>query len=190
MNHALSLSSPYQSIFWPKNNSFIKQTLLILSGVVLLALASRISIPFVPVPLTFQSATVVLIGMAYGARLGTSVIAAYLIAGFCGLPVFTDPFSGFAALKGPTLGYLLGFLPAAYLSGYLAQKGFAKNRVKSFIAACLGASIIFIFGVSVLAQMIGWEKAIALGFMPFIISEPVKLLAVSLFIPRLWKPKS
>lgn len=187
MNHLLTLRSPLQSIFWPKDHSLVKQTLLILFGVFILALASQLSIPLLPVPLTFQSATVVLIGMAYGPRYGSYVVGAYLLAGLCGIPVFADFSSGLVQFSGPTMGYLIGFLPAAWLSGYLAQKGFAKNIPSSFLAACMGVSIIFTLGVGVLSQSIGFENAIKFGLLPFVFSEMIKLIAVACLIPRLWK---
>lgn len=189
MNYLLSLNSPVRSIFWPKENIWIKQSLLILAGVIVLAFVSQLSIPLMPVPLTFQSTTVVLIGMAYGARYSVYVVAAYLIAGICGIPVFANFDAGSAKFFGPTLGYLLGFIPGAYLSGYLAQKGWASNVLGSFMTACLGTLVIFLCGVTTLAQMIGWHQAIAFGLMPFLISEPIKLLALSFITPRLWKKK-
>lgn len=187
MNYLSCLPTPVQSIFWTKQTSFIKQFLLILLGVLILAIASQISIPIEPVPLTFQSTTVILIGMTYGARKSVYVVLSYLLAGLFGLPVFTDFSSGMHVFLGPTSGYLLGFLPAAFLSGYLAEKGFGKNNLLSFIAACLGDSIIFGLGVMGLALSIGWEQAVALGLMPFIISELMKLLAMSYLVPSCWK---
>src|SRR5579885_144824 len=189
MNYLFSLSSPMQSIFWPKDNSLVKQALLILAGVLVLAIASQLSIPLKPIPLTFQSATVILIGMAYGPRNGSYVVVAYLLAGLFGIPVFADFSAGLSKLFGPSMGYLFGFLPAAFLSGYLAQKGWARNILSSLAAACLGVSVIFILGVAALAKFIGWESAIELGLMPFIVTEPIKLVAVSLVIPRLWQKK-
>ncbi|RDI43746.1 biotin transporter BioY [Aquicella lusitana] len=185
MNHILSLNSPLQSIFWSKTNTLPKQILLIVAGVMLLALSAHISIPLQPVPLTFQSATVVFVGMAYGARLGAFTLTTYLIAGLIGLPVFADTESHL--VFGPTAGYLIGFLPAAALSGYLAQKGWARTIIRSFIASCLGASVIFLCGVTVLSQFVGLHQAIAFGLMPFIITEPMKLFTTSLIVPKLWK---
>lgn len=187
MNTSLPFSYPMQSIFWPKENTFFKQSLLILLGVTLLAFASQLSIPLLPVPLTFQSATVILIGMAYGARNGAYVIATYLLAGALGLPVFADFSGGMTYFYGPTAGYLIGFLPAAFLSGYLAQHGWGKHVLTSFLAACLGTGIIFLLGVTLLAQSLGWHQAIAFGLLPFLLSEPIKLAAVAYLIPKLWK---
>jgi biotin transport system substrate-specific component len=176
-----------QSIFWSKNDRILKQLCFALMGVFVLAFASQLSIPLKPVPLTFQSVTVILLGMAYGSRLGSYTIALYLLFGLVGFPVFAGFSSGPPVFFGPTCGYLIGFLPAAYISGYLAQKGWAKNILTSFIAACLGVSVIFLLGVSILSQSIGWHHAIMFGLMPFIISESIKLLAISCVIPRLWK---
>jgi biotin transport system substrate-specific component len=163
---------------------------LILAGVFALAFASQLSIPLQPVPLTFQSATVILIGMAYGERYGAYVVSLYLLAGFCGAPVLADYASGPAHFAGPTAGYLFGFLPAAWAGGWLARQGLGRNIVTAFIAALTGAAIIFAAGVTVLTGFIGFKEAITFGLMPFIISEPIKLLAVSAIIPRLWKKSS
>lgn len=176
-----------QSIFWPKQNSILKQTLTIAIGVVLLAIGSQLSIPLFPVPLTFQSATVILIGMALGARQGAAVVASYLLVGALGLPVFADFSAGLDKFFGPTGGYLLGFLPAAYLSGYLAEKGFSKTILGSFVATLCGVSIIFLGGLSYLSLFLGWEKAIAVGLLPFVVSEAVKLFVIALFTPKMWK---
>jgi biotin transport system substrate-specific component len=187
MNYFPSLNSPLQSIFWPKENTLLKQIMLVISGVVLLAISAHIIIPLQPVPLTFQSAAVIFVGMVYGARLGACTLAAYLIAGASGLPVFANIPNETSYFFGHTAGYLIGFLPACAVSGYLAQKGWAKHILSSFIASCLGASIIFFFGIIVLSKFIGWHDAVFLGLMPFIVTEPIKLFVISLVIPRFWK---
>lgn len=187
MNSFLTVRSPLQNVFWQHQNTLLKQFLFILSGAFLLAFASQLSIPLNPVPLTFQSATVILIGMAYGPRYSAYSILTYYMLGISGVPVFADFSFGIYKFFGPTGGYLISFLPAAIISGYLAEKGFAKNPVTSFIAACLGTSIIFSLGVSVLSLFVGWQQAFVLGFMPFIMTECIKLIAVSLLVPRLWK---
>ena len=187
MNYLFSLNTPLHSIFWAKENTWLKQLWLILTGVCVLAFASQLSVPLKPVPLTFQSATVILIGMAYGARRGAYVVAAYLLAGACGMPLFEGFSGGIVQFFGPTGGYLIGFLPAAFLSGYLAEKGFARNMISSFLAACLGVSLIFLSGVTALSLFVGWHQALLLGVAPFVVSEVIKLIAVSAIIPRLWK---
>lgn len=173
------------SIFWPKEQRLFRETILVAMGVFLLALSAQFVIPFKPVPLTFQSACVILLGMTYGKRLSGLTVISYLLLGALGLPLFAHFSSGLNI--GPTTGYLLGFLPAAFLGGWLAEKGFAKNSLRAFLAALLSASIIFIFGISFLANWVGFHQAIILGLMPFIVTEPLKLLAVALIVPRCWK---
>ncbi len=187
MNQTLDITTSLRSIFHTEENSFLRQATLILFGVLVLAVSAQLSVPLKPIPLTFQSTAVILIGMAYGPRNSAAVIVAYLIAGLIGFPIFENFSAGPGKFFGPTLGYLLGFFPAAILSGYLAQKGWAKNVITSFLGACLGVSIIFLCGTSVLAQSIGWYNAVFLGVLPFIVSEPIKLIVVALLIPELWK---
>ena len=187
MLHSTSLPMPLQNILWSKNNTLAKNMALLLFGVVVLAIASQLVVPLTPVPITFQSATVILIGMAFGPRLGTSIVITYLIAGIVGFPVFASFSSGLNPFFGPTSGYLIGFIPAAFISGYLAQWGFARNVARSFLAASVGTSIIFLFGITMLSRFVGWHNAFLLGFMPFVFTETVKLFFVSFLIPKMWK---
>lgn len=164
------------------STSFLKQTLLCSLGIVFLALASHLIIPLQPVPLTFQSAAAIFLGMIMGPRLSGITLIGYLAAGFVGLPVFAA-----STAFGPTLGYLIGFLPGAILSGWLAERGMAKNILQSFMASLAGTAIIFTSGLLVLAQFVGWQHAITFGLLPFIVTEPLKLLTISLVTPRFWK---
>src|SRR3990167_6194590 len=133
MNYSISLNTPLKSIFWPKESIFLKEIGLIIAGVMVLGIAAHIAIPLRPVPLTFQSSTVLLIGMAYGARLGGYTLVAYLLAGILGLPVFANVPTDSTLFFGPTSGYLIGFLPGAIVSGYCMQKGLANSFWGSFI---------------------------------------------------------
>lgn len=187
MNSLFSMSTPLQNILVQKENNHIKQSVIVIAAALLLAVASQISIPLQPIPLTFQSATVAFIGIALGAKRGSYAIATYLLAGICGLPVFANFSFGPSALLGPSAGYLIGFLPGAYVAGYLAERGFARHAISSFVAALAAVTCIFGLGVAVLATFIGWHSALALGLMPFVVSEPFKLLAVALVAPRFWK---
>jgi biotin transport system substrate-specific component len=186
MNHPLSFSQPTPSALFSDTTPF-KKLAILLAGVFILAAASQFIIPLQPIPLTFQSATVILIAMVYGSKNGSYVIAAYLFAGLCGLPVFAHFTFGPAKFMSPTTGYLVGFLPAAYISGYLAEHGWGRNILSSFAASMIGAAIIFACGISVLATFTDWDNAVTSGLLPYIISEPIKLAVLSLIIPRLWK---
>lgn len=187
MNSLLTFIQPLRSIVWPIQNKQIKEIALILLGVCFLGGASQLVIPLNPVPLTFQSAGVILLGMLYGSRLAVLSVISYLIVGGLGLPLFAGLSSGFMVFAGATSGYLIGFIPASWLAGFLAERGFARNSIMAFFAACFSVSIIFCLGLVVLAQFVGWTKAFSLGLAPFILTEPFKLLAISLIIPRCWK---
>jgi biotin transport system substrate-specific component len=187
MHSLLALNYPLQSTVWSNTSSILKQVLLVAMGVFILAISAQISIPLEPVPLTFQSATVILLGMIYGPRLGAYIVATYLAVGAAGLPVFSNMSFGLSVLTGATAGYLIGFLPAAICTGYLAQNGWARNAFTSFMAATIGASIVFIYGVVGLAVFIGFSKAYTLGVEPFLITETLKLGMVALIAPRFWK---
>lgn len=187
MLNAVSFNTPLQNTFCIREKTILTKMLFLLLGVLLLAVSAQLSVPLQPVPLTFQSTAVVLIGMVFGPRYGMYIVSAYLFAGMCGLPILADFSGGPIYFSGPTAGYLIGFLPAAFLGGYLAQKGMSQHWFTSFIAACISDSVIFIFGITWLSFFAGWQNACAFGLMPFIISEPIKLIAVAISAPRFWK---
>jgi biotin transport system substrate-specific component len=160
---------------------------LVVGGSLFLAAASQIAMPWQPVPLTLQTFAVLFIGMTYGSRLGLATVFLYLLEGACGLPVFANLHAGLPILLGPTGGYLIGFLPAAFVSGYLAEKGFAKNSFSAAIAALPGFALIFASGIPVLAIYVGWHMALTMGVLPFITGEVVKLVLLAVLVPLFWK---
>lgn len=187
MNNLFACNQPLKSIFWTVQKRRSLDLLCIISGIFFLALSAQIVIPIQPVPLTLQSATVILLSMVYGFRLSVLTVLSYLILGGIGLPVFAGLASGMNVLTGSTAGYLVGCFLAAGVTGFLAERGYAKHFISSFLTACLGTFIIFLCGVLVLSHFVGMEKAFLLGVMPFVLTEPLKLLAVSCIVPRCWK---
>lgn len=170
-----------KSIFWSKDQTLGRDVMSVLMGAIILAFASQISIPLQPIPLTFQSVTVLALGMLLGARLGAYSIISYLVMGAMGVPVFQGLSAGLHVFFGPTAGYLLGFIPAAYVSGYLAQKGFFKT------AAAMGTLIIFGFGYAGLTVLFNAEKAWLFGVKPFLLTEFFKVAVLMMIAPRFWK---
>lgn len=189
MNSLFACHQPLKSIFWSAQKRRSLDLLLVLTGIAFLALAAQIVIPLQPVPLTLQSATVIMMSMVYGFRLSLLTTLGYVILGGAGLPIFAGMASGLGVLTGATGGYLVGFIFAAAMTGFLAERGYAQNLISSFLTACLGTFIIFLSGVIVLSQFVGWDKAFLFGVAPFIIIEPLKLLAISCIVPRFWKTK-
>jgi biotin transport system substrate-specific component len=156
----------------------LRAVVLAVVGSVLLIVSAKVQVPFWPVPMTMQTFAVVVIGMAYGWRLGGATVLLYLAEGAAGLPVFAgtpERGLGLAYMVGPTGGYLVGFLVAAVLCGWLAERGWDWRLGRALIAMLLGHAVIFVFGLGWLATLIGTEKAIAVGFTPFLLGTVVKI---------------
>ena len=166
-----------------KNLSLDKQLLLILAGSALLALSAQVSVPFYPVPVTGQTLVVLMIGMAYGSRLGAATLLAYLIEGGMGLPVFANGGAGWAYLAGPTGGYLIGFVVAAFVIGLLAERGMGRGPISAGLAMLVGTAIIYVFGVTHLSGFIGFQESIAVGVLPFLYGDVLKLIVAAVLMP-------
>ena len=147
-------------------------------GSLLLTASARTQIPFWPVPMTMQTLAVIVIGMTLGSRLGFIVVTAYVLEGLMGLPVFANSparGTGLAYLMGPTGGYLIGFCVAAYVSGWLAERGYGRDLMRASLVNVIGTVIMLAFGFAWLAHLIGPTKAFAFGVSPFLLSSVVKI---------------
>jgi biotin transport system substrate-specific component len=167
----------------------------------LTAAAAQISVPlpFTQVPFTFQPMVVLLGGLALGSRLGAASQALYLMAGLAGLPVFAASVTlppGALRLVGPTGGYLMAYPFAAFLVGYLAERGLARRYVTSVIAMLAGLAVIYACGTMWLAffartitgsAAIGFSAALTAGVYPFVLADLVKLLGAAGVVPGLWR---
>ena len=142
-----------------------------------------INLPFSPVPITGQTLGVLLVVMALGRVRGTAVVLAYLLEGLAGLPVFAGGKSGMVALMGPTGGYLFGFLVAAYVVGYLSDKGWYAGYIKAIAAMSLGTAIIFATGLSWLAAMVPAGSVLAMGLYPFVPGALIKIALAAVVLP-------
>jgi len=166
---------------------------------VLTAVAAQVSVhlPFTPVPLTLQPMVVLVGAAALGARLGASSQVLYLLLGIAGLPVFAaSPIlpQGFGRLLGPTGGYLMAYPIAAFVTGYLAARGFDRRYFTSILAMFAGVCTLFVGGVSWLAYFapapggpVGLNVALATGLYPFIVKDFIKVAIASGVLPAAWK---
>lgn len=172
-----------------KPNKLLLEIPLFLTFNLLLVACSYISInlPFSPVPITGQTFGVLLIAMALGRVRGTGVVLAYLLEGAVGLPVFAGGSAGLAKFIGPTGGYLAGFLVAAYVVGYLADKGWDRKYLSSIMAMTLGTVLIFVFGLSWLAYFVPSNALLAAGLYPFVPGALIKIALASVLLPSVWK---
>ena len=170
------------------NSKLIRRIFIALLGTVLLAISSKIRIPFYPVPMTMQTLIVLVIGIGFGWKLGLATISLYLFEGIIGLPVFSGtPEKGIGLIyfTGPTMGYLLGFLAATFLAGFFSYK---NNVLINFVKLSFATSFIYIFGMLWLGSLIGWDKPIfKLGAQPFLLAELFKILIVTFTVSQIKK---
>ncbi len=147
-------------------------------------------IPFTPVPFTLQPMVVLLGGAAIGARLGAASQILYLMLGAAGLPVFAyspELPQGIFRLLGPSGGYLMAYPLAAFVTGYLAERGLDRRFGTSLMAMTAGLGIIFAGGVLWLAKGLGLSAALSVGLYPFLLVDAVKIVAAAAVIPTVWK---
>ncbi|MDP9266145.1 MAG: biotin transporter BioY [Chloroflexota bacterium] len=171
--------------------------LAVLAGSALIGLAARVAIPlpFSPVPITGQTFAVLLVGAALGARLGAAALTAYLVEGLLGLPVFAGGTSAWAPTRipgvpvilGPTAGYLAGFVAAAFVVGWLAERGWDRRPLTTALAMALGNVAIYLLGLAWLARFVGVEGAFPLGAQPFLVGDLLKLLVAAAVLPAAWR---
>ena len=171
-----------------KQSQITKSIFVALIGTIALAISSKIKIPFYPVPMTMQTFVVLFIGVAFGWRLGLTTITLYLFEGIVGLPVFSgtpEKGIGLVYFKGPTMGYLIGFLVSVFLTGIFH---YDKNIIKNFIKLSFATSFIYILGILWLGTLIGWEKPVfKLGAQPFLLAELFKILLITFALSKIRK---
>lgn len=154
----------------------------VLVGTAILAASAQITVPMYPVPMTMQTYALLIIGAVYGSRLGAATVLAYLAEGAMGLPVFAGGNAGLVYMTGSTAGFLAGFPIVAFVAGWFMERGWGRTLVTSAIAFMVAHALVFITGVAWLAALIGWEKAVAFGLVPFILGTVVKTaLAMATF---------
>ena len=168
-----------------------KQVLLVLAGVAALTIAAKIRVPMWPVPITMQTFAVLVIGAAYGMRLGVATLAAYLALGAAGLAVFTGESAGLAYMMGPTGGYLIGFAVAAGVMGWLAARGWDRSVAGMAGALLIGNAVIYAFGLPWMAHLFAAEKGMAWvvqwGMTNFLLGDALKLALAAVVLPLAWK---
>lgn len=164
------------------DKSLLYKGLLTVFGSILVALSAHIVVPLYPVPITLQSFAVLFLAMSLGWRLGVGIVGLYLLENLCGFSVFAA--EGALNLN---LGYILGFILAAGISGYLVERGWGQNKSGVIAAALIGTLAIYIVGLPVLAAYVGWHSALTLGVLPFLLGDIIKIAALALIIPAFWQ---
>jgi biotin transport system substrate-specific component len=175
----------------PLARTRVRDCLLIAGGAALTALCAQVSIPVpgTPVPITGQTFAVMLVATSLGLRRGVASIGLYLLLGLIGVPVYSDASHGWHVITGATGGYLIGFLLAAAIMGWAAERGWDRTPLKALPVFLLGQLVIFGFGVPWLAVVahLGPSAAVAAGFTPFIVGGLVKGALASALLPLAWR---
>lgn len=176
---------------WRGDQALPRKVILAIAGSLALWASAKLQVPFYPVPMTMQTFVVLVIGMAYGWRLGAATVLLYLAEGAAGLPVFAgtpEKGIGLAYMVGPTGGYLLGFVLSAALVGWLAQHGWGRNLATTFAAMALGTAMILGIGVLWLGAVLGWDKPILeFGLYPFLPGAAFKIALAAVVLPLAWR---
>jgi biotin transport system substrate-specific component len=165
--------------------------LLVVAGAGVVAVAAQVSIPlpFTPVPITGQTFAVVLAGASLGAVRGTASLSLYLAVGLLGAPVYADGAHGWDVVSGATGGYLVGFILAAGLTGWLAERRWDRRFSSALAAMLTGNVVIYLVGLPWLAVVLdtGLEKTLELGLYPFVPGDMLKLYLAGALLPAAWQ---
>ena len=167
-----------------KEKETFKNILLVLGGVAFLSIMSQVLIPLPYTP-SLGTFGVTLMALLYGRKLGTATILSYVAAGSLGAPIFAGGKAG--SLFSPTGGYILGYIAATIILGYLADKGVTKSYVKTILSLMLSSAIILTLGSLVLSLFVPGKNAFMIGVLPFLPGDALKSTTTTLLLPTLWK---
>ena len=166
----------------------LKSLLVIFLGSIMLAISSKVKIPFYPVPMTMQTFIVLFLGVSFGYKVAIATVGLYLLEGILGLPVFSNSPErgvGLVYFTGPTMGYLIGFLFATFLASFIKT---SDNYLVIFLKLTFSVSTIYILGILWLGTLIGWDKPIfELGVMPFLLAEIFKITLLTILSKKIFK---
>lgn len=184
---------------WPDRiNRAVLSILLVIAGTAILAIAAKIKVPFYPVPMTLQTLAVLLIAATYGSRLAVATVAAYILEGMLGLPVFTNTppaVAGPAYMLGPTAGFIVSWLAVAAIVGYAADRGWDRSILKLGAAMVVAIVVQFALGFAWLAWFaqlssggtgVGASGAFLGGVAPFLLGDALKIVLAALAVPAAW----
>lgn len=177
-----------------RTRAFAVDAALVLTGVALVALLAKVSFFIAPVPITGQTLGVILVGAALGARRGAAALATYMLAGLAGLPVFAGAVAGPAYALAPSFGFVIGFIPAAFVAGWFAERAWDRRPVLAFVGFVAASVIPFLVGVPYMAMILGVvmghdvtaAAVLDAGVWPFIVPGLIKAAAAAVMVPTAW----
>lgn len=174
--------------------AFAVDAALVLTGVALVALLAKVSFFIGPVPITGQTAGVIIVGAALGARRGATALASYALLGLAGVPLFAGPLAGPGYVLAPSFGFVVGFIPAAFLAGWFAERAWDRRPLRALLGFVLASIVPFLIGVPylafILATVLGVDVSLPLvldeGVLPFLLPGLLKAAFVALLLPAAW----
>ena len=177
------------------HRTLLRDAVLVLAGAAVVAVLAQVSIPLPLVPITGQTLGVLLVGAALGSRRGAAALATYMVAGLAGAPVFAEFTGGPAMLLSPSFGFVIGFVPAAFLAGWFAERAWDRRPVLAMAGFVAASAVPFLVGVPYLAMILnavmgagaGFGDVLAAGLWPFIPGGLVKAALAAVLIPAAWK---
>jgi biotin transport system substrate-specific component len=177
-----------------RTHGLVTDAALVAGGALFTAAMAQLEVPMWPVPITGQTLAVVLVGATLGARRGMLSLLVYAVAGLAGAPFFADMQGGLQALALPSFGYVIGFIPAAGLVGWLARRNWDRHVGRAAVAMLLASAIPFVTGLPYLAVALGQlgapndvQSVLAAGLYPFIVGGIAKALIAAGILPLAWK---
>lgn len=176
---------PFAEAIWPHIDRR-GEIVLILIGSWLVALTAQLVVPLWPVPITGQTFGVLLVGAILGSKRGALALLTYLAQGAIGLPVFAGGTGGIARFMGPTGGYLIGFIIAAFVVGWLSEQGWDRRFTTTVLAMLIGNMVIYACGIPRLATFVGWETVLKVGLFPFVVGDLLKIILAAVTLPQAW----
>jgi biotin transport system substrate-specific component len=167
---------------------------LVLTGAAVVAVLAQVSIPLWPVPITGQTLGVIVVGAALGSRRGAAAMITYMIVGLAGLPVFADFTGTIAAVAKPSFGYVIGFVFAAFVAGWFAERQWDRRPALAFLGFAIASLMPFLFGIPYLAFILNdvmgadltFLQILEAGLFPFIVGGIIKAGLAALLIPGAW----
>lgn len=148
---------------------------------------AELRLPWTPVPVTLQPLAVFLVGAALGSRRGAAAMLLYLAEGAAGLPFFAGGAAGPAHLIGPTGGYLIGFVPTAFVIGWFSERGWDRSPWRTSVAMGVGSAVLFACGLAQLSFFVPRGAVLAAGLYPFVVGDLLKIAASSMLLPGAWR---
>lgn len=167
---------------------------LVVAGATFVAALAQVEVPLWPVPITGQTLAVVVVGAALGARRGAAALITYLLAGLAGLPVFAGFTGTIAAVAKPSFGFVLGFIVAAFVAGWFAERAWDRKPLLAFVGFVAASAIPFVFGIPYMAFILnvvgggsfGISEILAFGLWPFVVGGLIKAAIAAVLIPAAW----